>query len=205
MNKLVYLLFFLATFAVAQTPMDANGAMELKNQATTLSASVNSISSDFVQYKHLDFLDNDIKTSGKLHFKAPNLVKWAYVDPFKYSILFKDKKLFIDNEGNKSKVSIGSSKVFEQLNELIISSVKGDMFDDEKFTIAYFKENKKRQAHFTPKDADMAKLFKKFILTFDAKGDVVQVKMIEPSGDYTTVDFINKTLNQPINGAVFTP
>ena len=203
MRKLVYLLFLMVLAGHAQTQMSATEASSLKAKVKALAFSTETISSDFVQYKHLDFLDNDIETAGKLAFKAPDLVKWEYVNPFKYSVLFKDEKLYINDEGNKSDINIGSNKMFTQLNKLIINSVKGDMFDDAEFNIDYFNLGNYSLVHFSPKDKKFAKYIKTFHITFNEKGDVVEVKMIEPSEDYTKIVFTNKVLNQTIDETVF--
>jgi len=204
MRKLVYILFFTVFATQAQTPMNSTEAMTLKSKVKALATTTKTISSDFVQYKHLDFLDNDIETSGKLAFKAPDLVKWEYVAPFKYSVLFKDETLFINDEGNKSNVDIGSNKMFKQLNKLIISSVKGDMFDEVEFTIEYFHKDQNSLVYFSPRDKKFAKYIQAFHITFNSKGDVIEVKMLEPSQDYTKIVFSNKVLNQTLDNAIFT-
>ncbi|MDO6758600.1 outer membrane lipoprotein carrier protein LolA [Tamlana sp. 2_MG-2023] len=203
MRNLIFILFFVAFSMQGQTKMTAKEASDLKLKVKTLAKDVQSISSDFTQYKHLDFLDNDIKSTGKLAFKAPDLVKWEYVTPFKYAIIFKENKIYINDEGNKSDIDIGRNKLFKQLNSLIISSVKGDMFDDEKFTIDYFKSDNGSLVHFSPKDEKLAKYIKTFHIVFNETADVVEVKMIESSDDYTKIVFNNKVLNQPIDEAVF--
>ncbi|MBQ0741119.1 outer membrane lipoprotein carrier protein LolA, partial [Aquimarina celericrescens] len=75
----------------------------LKEKVKTHAIETKTISSDFTQYKHLDFLSNDIITTGKLAFKTPNMVKWEYIKPFKYSVIFKNETLYINDEGNKNK------------------------------------------------------------------------------------------------------
>ena len=204
MRKLVYLLFFMVFATHAQTKMSASEASALKSKVKALASSTQTISSDFTQYKHLEFLDNAIETSGKLAFKTPDLVKWEYIKPFKYAVLFKDEKLYINDEGRKSDIDIGSNKMFKQLNTLIISSVKGDMFDDEAFNIEYFKKDAQSIVHFTPKDDKFSKYIKAFHITFNSKGDVIMVKMVEPSEDYTQIVFSNKVLNKDIDETVFT-
>src|SRR5690606_2479617 len=124
--------------------------------------------------------------------------------PFKYAVFFKNNTLHINYEGKKSNIDIGSSKMFSQLNGLIVSSINGDMFDESKFSIQYFKTSKDRLVHFSPKDENFAKYIKTFHMTFNEKGDVIEVRMIEPSDDYTRIVFTNKVLNQPIDEAVFT-
>jgi outer membrane lipoprotein carrier protein len=203
-NILLCLLFFSVLTTQAQIKMTDLEASNLKSQVKTLANSIKTISSDFVQYKHLDFLENDIETSGKLAFKSPDLLKWEYLKPYKYVALFKNETLYINDEEKNNSIDIGSNKMFKQLNNLIVSSVKGDMFDENKFNIQYFKTSKNSVVYFSPKDEKFAKYIKIFHITFNEKGDVIEVKIIEPSGDYTKIVFTNKVLNQPIDEAVFT-
>ena len=178
-------------------------AQALETKVKNLAAHTKSITSDFTQYKHLDFLSNDIESKGKLSFKAPNLVKWAYVEPFVYSVLFKNETLYINNEGDKSNVDIGNNKLFKQLNKLITDSIKGDMFDSNEFSMSYFKKGLDSEVYFAPKDADFSKYIKAFHLTFNEKGEVIEVKMVEPSNDYTQIVFSNRKANQTLPDAVF--
>lgn len=204
MRNILYIICFLAFATQAQTKMTNAEASRLQEKVKALSLTTKTISSDFVQYKHLDFLDNDIETSGKLAFKAPDLVKWEYVSPFKYSVIFKNAKLFINDEGKKSDIDLGANKMFDQLNKLIINSVKGDMFDPTKFNITYYKTGKNSLVYFEPKDQKLVKYIKAFHITFNDKGDVAEVKMLEHSGDYSQIVFKNKVLNKPLDDALFT-
>ena len=126
MNKLFYILFFLASTVTAQTPMTLEEATSLKMKVQEQAQKTQTMTVDFVQLKHMDFLSNDIETSGNLALKQPNLVKWQYTAPFKYSILFKDNVLYINDDGKKSDVNMGSNKLFGQLNNLIVNSITGD-------------------------------------------------------------------------------
>ena len=203
MRNLVYFFLFSVMIIQGQTPMSTSEANALKETVKSLALTTKTIQSDFIQYKHLDFLENDIVTKGKLTFKSPKSVKWEYNEPFKYSVIFKNEFLLINDGGNKREIDIGSSKMFKQLNKLIIKSVKGDMFDDNEFDIAYFKKDKSYIVHFYPKDKKTSKYISVFHISFSKVGDVEQVKMIEPSGDFTKIIFSNKILNNPIKDAVF--
>lgn len=204
MHKIVYfILLFIVTALNAQTKMSIAEAKALKEKVKTHAIETKTISSDFTQFKHLDFLSNDIVTTGKLAFKTPNTVKWEYVKPFKYSVVFKNEKLYINDEGNKSNIDIGSSEQFKKLNNLIVSSVKGDMFDDSEFIINYYKKQGNSEVHFSPKDKKLEKYIKVFYITFNPEGDVVEVKMIEPSNDYTKIVFTNRILNSSLPDEVF--
>ena len=151
----------------AQTKMSSADSALLKTKVKAYATTINTLLSDFTQYKHLDFLSNDIVTSGKMAFKSPNMVKWEYTTPFKYSVLFKNETLFINDEGKKSNVNIGSNKMFKQLNSLIINSIKGDMFDENEFDIAYFKNEENNEVHFRSKDKEFSKYIKEFNIIFN--------------------------------------
>lgn len=200
-----YIFVFLLAFVSvnAQTKMNANEAGTLRELVKNKAANTKTITSDFVQYKHLDFLSNDIESSGKLAFKAPDIVSWKYTSPFSYTILFKDNQLFINDDGNKSKMDLSSNKLFTQLNQLITASISGDMFISEDFTIDYFKIDGNSLVHFSPKDPQFSEFIKVFHILFSSEGAVMEVKMIEPSNDYTQIIFSNRVENQTIPDAVF--
>jgi len=204
MRNFLYILFFMAVALNAQTKMNMEESVILKTKVKEQSTTINTLLSDFTQYKHLDFLSSDIITSGKLSFKSPNMVKWEYLTPFKYSILFKNETLLINDEGKKSNVDIGSNKMFKQLNTIIINSVKGDLFDENKFDITYFKNGVNSEVHFYPKNKEFSKYIKAFQITFNIEGDVVEFKMIEQSEDYTRIVFKNRAVNITLSDAIFT-
>ena len=191
-------------FSQEQKMTDAEIA-SFKQDVNVVSKKIKTLSTDFVQYKHLDFLSKDIETSGKMHFKEPALLSWQYKKPYNYSIVFKNGKILINDEGKKSAVDIGNSKIFARINKLIIGSVSGNMFDDKEFTISYFKLKGQNLAKFVPKDATLKKYIKQIELTFDKEeATVVQVKLLESSEDYTRIVLKNKVINAKIDDSVFT-
>jgi len=176
-----------------------------KKQIKEVSEKTKTITSDFVQYKHLDFLTEDIETSGKIAFKAPNWVKWEYTKPYEYSVIFKNDVLLINDGGTKSDVKMSSSKLFKNLNQLIINSVTGDMFDEEQFEISYYKSKEYYKVILVSKDKKLAKFINSFELQFHKEtGAVLEVKMIELSGDFTKIIFSNRVDNSDLSDAIFT-
>jgi outer membrane lipoprotein-sorting protein len=176
-----------------------------KQSVAVMSKKIKTLSTDFVQYKHMDFLSKDIETSGKMIFKEPNTLLWQYKKPYSYSIIFKNGKILINDEGKKSTIDVGNSKLFGKINKLIVGSVSGDLFDDKEFSIAYFRTKEQNITKFIPKDATLKKYIKQIELTFDKdEATVVQVKLIESSADYTRIVLKNKVINAKIDEASFT-
>lgn len=190
---------------VAQTKLSTEEAVALKQQIIKTSKNTSSISNDFIQLKHLSFLSKDIESKGKLIFKSPNLIKWGYTAPFEYTVIFKENKLFVNDGGTKSDIDLSANKTFKELNSLIVKSVKGDMFDEEKFKITYYKKGKDYLVVFDTIDASLKSFIDVFELVFDAKTfNVLQIKMLESTEDYTTIKFVNQKINTPIANEVFT-
>lgn len=184
--------------------MSVSASNDLKNSVVEKSEKTTSIISDFEQFKHLDFLSDDIKSTGKLTYKSPSSIKWEYKVPFVYSAVFKNDKLYINDDGVKSKVNLDANKTFRSLNNLIVKSVRGDMFDEEKFDISYFENSESYIVHFKSLDKALKKMIAEFVLTFDKENlNVIMVKMIEPSNDFTLLKFLNQQTNQSVPDAVF--
>lgn len=207
--KLYILALFLIGFqlkSVAQEQkMNESEIAVFKQSVAVVSKKIKTLGTDFVQYKHLDFLSKDIETSGKMVFKEPSSLLWQYKKPYNYSIVFKNGKIVINDEGKKSAVDMGNSKLFAKINKLIVGSVSGNLFDDKEFTISYFKNKEQNVAKFLPKDATLKKYIKQIELTFDKEdATVIQVKLLESSADFTRIVFKNKVINAKVDEASFT-
>lgn len=207
-TKIFIVLIFLNVYQFQSWAQDQkmtdNEITAFKQSVAVVSKKIKTLSTDFVQYKHLDFLSKDIETSGKMIFKEPNSLLWQYKKPYSYTIVFKNGKILINDEGKKSAVDIGSSKLFGKINKLIVGSVSGDLFDDKEFLISYFKNKDHNTAKFIPKDATLKKYIKQIDLTFDKEdATVIQVKLLESSADYTRIVLKNKVINAKVDEASF--
>ena len=204
--KILLLVLAMCSFKIIpqEQKMSAQEIVKFKETVGNQSKTIKTIKTDFVQLKHMDFLTKDIESYGKLNFKAPNVLSWQYTKPYQYSIIFKNNKVYINDQGKKSTVD-AKSKIFEKINKLIIGSVSGNMFDDKEFTISYFKTKQHYIAKLIPKTAAIKKMIKQIDLYFPLKENTVfEVKLLESSGDYTKITFKNKIINAKLDDSVFT-
>ncbi|PZX48721.1 LolA family protein [Algoriphagus chordae] len=203
MHKLLFLLFFIASGIQAQTALSTSEAASLKKKVQEQAQRTQTMTLDFVQTKHMEFLSNAVESSGKLAFRKPNMVKWEYIDPIKYSVLFIDQMLYIDENGKKSDVNLSSNKRFGQLDDLIVNSITGDMFQEKDFEITYLKAEEGYEVVFVPKDNRLKKYIGEFHIFINQEAYVSQVKMVESSGDFTIIKLSNRKVNQSISDQVF--
>src|SRR5690554_1720824 len=176
MMKYIVLFCTLFTFSLLaqETKLTAQELSAFKQRVEQETKSLKSIRTDFEQSKHMAFLSNDIQSKGKMYLRSDGSLKWEYTSPNVYSVIFKNNTILINDNGKKSTVS-GEQDMFKKINHLISGSVSGKLFDDKEFNM-----------YFPQQDATVSK-----------------VKLIEPSGDFTLITFINKELNVQIDPSIF--
>lgn len=202
--QILFILWSFSSFAQEQKLSTAEIA-SFKKEVMQQSEKIKSLKTDFIQYKHLSFLSREIETSGKMVFQVPDLLNWRYTQPYQYSIVFKNGKIHINDQGNKSSFDASSNKMFEKINKLIVGSVSGNMFDDNEFSISYYKNKTHYIAKFVPKSKELNKVIEEVELYFPVDKMVVsEVKLNESSGDYTKIIFKNQQLNAKVSSSDFT-
>lgn len=206
-TKIFILLAFFHLTIFAQESKMSNAEIEnFKKDIIADSKKIQTLTADFTQYKVMSFLDKPIVSKGKLYLQNPKAMRWNYIQPIDYNVIFNNGKIYINDEGKKSSVDLQGNKKFEKLNQLIVGSVSGNLFDTNDFVITYVKTDKSRIAKLQPKIKDVKKYIKEIQLTFySGQSTVTEVKLIEPSDDYTKILFTNKSLNKTINASVFNP
>ena len=198
--------FFSLTIFAQESKMTNTEIENFKKDVIADSKKIETLTADFTQYKVMSFLDKPIVSKGKLYLKNPKSMRGNYAQPIDYNVIFNNGKIYINDEGKKSSVDLQGNKKFEKLNQLIVGSVSGNLFDTNDFVISYAKTDKSRIAKLQPKMKDVKKYIKEIQLTFySGQSTVTEVKLIEPSNDYTKILFTNKSLNKTINASVFTP
>ncbi|GIZ14344.1 LolA family protein [Capnocytophaga catalasegens] len=188
-------LYFNALYAFAQEPMSSKEASDFRDKVISKTATIQNMQSEFEQRKHLDFLANAIKTYGKMHYQKPNKLSWEYTKPYQYRIVFAQDKITITDNGKVSQVK-ADDKVFKKINNLIVSSVNGNVFDEKEFDITYWFSAKKAMVKLRTKEKILQRYITEIQLTFSEKYLVEKVKLIESSSDYTEILFKNTKINQ---------
>lgn len=152
----------------------------------------------------MSFMSKEIESKGEMLLQVPNNLLWKYTSPYVYSIAFKDNKISINDQGKKNKIDIGNNKKFAKINTLIVGSISGNMFDDKEFKITYFINNKRNIAKLVPSSKEITQYISQIVLYFDENQSTVsEVKLVEPSEDYTRIVFKNKKLNIKLNDSSF--
>ena len=174
----------------------------LKEKTAASAKSLQSLESNFTQTKHLSYLDNAPQSSGKLYFKAPRNIRWEYTRPTPFTVVFTGDKMYTrDERGKTSQTDLAANRRFSALNNLLTQTAQeGDFFDESQFSITYTKNSDGYTAVLVPKEKALGKYIKQIELTIDPTSFLVkQVKIVDPSTDYTQLDFTNQQKNTAVS------
>ncbi|MFH1121861.1 MAG: outer membrane lipoprotein carrier protein LolA [Bacteroidota bacterium] len=177
---------------------------EIELKLVKASASVNTITSDFVQEKHLDYLSVVIESKGKFWFKKPGILRWEYTEPYKYLIVINQGKIIIKDEDKKNEFDVNSNKAFQELNNIIVNSVNGTLIESDKYDYEILEGRESWLVRLYPKNEQIKKVMSNIELYF-LKTDlsVNKIKMVESDQDFTIITLRNKKFNDPIPASVF--
>jgi outer membrane lipoprotein-sorting protein len=209
MKKISFLFFlFITSVSFAQIPAGykpVKDTASFKQKMEAQSKLINSIESDFTQEKYLSVMSENIVTKGHFLFKKINMLRWEYTSPYSYLIVINKDKMFIKDNGKINKYDINSNKMFKSINEMMVATVQGNLLNNKDYKANFFEGDKFYLIELSPVQK-AAKDFLKTIQLYINKTDysVEKVKMIEPSDDYTSIDFTNRKTNQTIGDEKFT-
>jgi len=182
-----------------------NDPEAFKGKLTQASASVNSITSDFIQEKSLSVLSQKIISKGTFCFRKENNVRWEYTEPYRYLIIITSNKMFMRDEKTRKQMDIQSNPMFQQMNKFISGCIQGDILNnDNDYNIEYLENGSSYYVKLIPKNEKMKQIIGEVDIWFD-KDDmsVTSLKMVESGNDYTRINFVNKTLNAEISPEKF--
>jgi len=175
-----------------------------RKQFATESAKLQTITSDFQQEKQLLALTETMTSTGKFWFKRANKVRIEYVKPFFYRVIMNGDKVHVKDDAQQSSVNVRSSKLFQQVNRIILDCIQGTILSNKDFNTRVFENEKFYSLKMMPVQKSMKDFFSTINLVVLKKDySVESIEMIEPSGDITLMSFSNKSINKPVDDQVF--
>lgn len=167
-------------------------------------AKVQSVEGEFTQEKELSALTEKITSHGKLWFKRENKVRMDYFDPFEYRMIINGEKMIIKDGQKVSQINVRSSRLFQQVNRIILDCMQGTMLDNPDFSTRVFESDSAFLLEFTTISRNLKQLFHAIILIVEKKDNAPRsIQLNEPSGDKTLISLHRKTVNGLLPDEVF--
>jgi len=163
-----------------------------------------SIKSDFVQEKHLSFMQDSIISKGIFRYKKQDKIRLEYITPFKYLMVLNNGKIYIKDGAKVNKFDSRSNKLFKQINDMLINTMNGNVLKSKEYKITYFENDNIYLLELQPLDKSIADLIQKIKIYIDKKKlTVLKLRLTEKSGDYTLISFFNTQQNIEIKDEEF--
>jgi outer membrane lipoprotein-sorting protein len=206
-NLLYFLLLLILPFTLSGQPEGYNPVSDpgfITKKINEVSASTNSINSQFIQEKNLSFMEEKIISKGILLYQKPDNLRLEYTEPYTYILIMNGGRMMTDNGDKKSEYDLKSNKMFSEINNMIISSVKGNILDNPDFKSAIYENTEILFINLTPLNKELNKYIKTIGLYISKKDyNVSELQITEQSDDYTLIRFTNKVINEEIPPASF--
>jgi outer membrane lipoprotein-sorting protein len=175
-----------------------------KKEFALESVKVNSITSTFTQEKVLSALTEKIKSEGNFWFKRSDKVRIEYNKPFQYLMIMRGDKMMVQDGQKQNTVNVNSSKLFQQINRVVIDCVQGTVLSGKDFMVKPFRNDTEYLIELTPTQKTLKSFFQTIVLRVDKNDYTVKsIQMNEPTGDYTIIEFSNKKINGIVPDTVF--
>ncbi len=175
-----------------------------RRQFEIQSSKVETITSDFQQEKQLTALTETIHSKGKFWFRREDKVRINYEKPFVYQMVINGDRVSIRDNEKVNQMNVRSSKVFQQVNRIMLDCVRGSVLDSRDFTAGVFENATQYKIMLTPQGKMLRDFFDSIVLYIDKDTySVASIEMNEAGGDKTVMTFTNKVLNLPVDDAVF--
>jgi len=205
---LLALVAVVALCGQAQTLKKATVAQsrEMVAAVNKTAASLKSIKCNFTQTKSMSFLKDKMVSRGKMYYTNDGRLRWEYTTPYRYTFVINGGKVTMQSASKTSTVDLASSRLFQSIASIMVSSVTGKSLSSSKdFAVEMCTSGNQWVARLTPKRGELKRMFKEVRLHFNAAHSMVsKVVMVEKGGDTTTIELSDVKTNVAIPASTFT-
>jgi outer membrane lipoprotein carrier protein len=170
-------------------------------------ASIKTLSADFVQEKHLKILVKPLVSRGRFRFAAPGSVRWEYLEPIRTATLVHRGRIqrfvFSKREGKFLQDMSATVEALRVVMEKLTGWMAGRFEQDDAFD-AELSPGERPLVTLKPKSKEMSRMIERVEIQFsDRPGVVSSVKIVESPDSSTLIRFENVAVNEEIDIRLF--
>lgn len=167
---------------------------------------VKTLSSDFVQEKHLSMFKTVLTSKGRFYFSKPDLLRWELVSPVASGFVLKGEK------GRRWHQLTGKTESFQISQEPIMKIVSDQLFAWGKADFQWLNKEYRISVlsdspvalRLEPRSAETAGFLHHLLINFSSDGRYVRtVELHEKDGDFTRIRFVNAAINKLLPANLF--
>ena len=197
----LFLFIVTSVYCLAQTKLSAEQQKQMLDKIDAAAQATKSMQCDFTQTKHMKLLSKDMQSKGKMYFKRPDKLRWQYTSPYDYTFIMNGDKVSL----NTKQIDAQKNKMFRQITSIILGSITGGgLKSATDFTVELYKDGNNCFAKLYPKKKEVKQVYQVIEIHFNTTLTMVNsVKMVEKTGDTTTVTLTNTKNNTAIDESLF--
>lgn len=208
MTNLLFLIAFLLISALPvageTTAPDSSAAIFSSLERTA--GAVKTLSSDFVQEKHLSMFKTVLTSRGRFYFSKPDLLRWELTAPVASGFVLKGDKgrRWHERTGRTENFQISQEPIMKLVSEQLFAWAKADFqWLKKEYRISVLAESPVA-LRLEPRSAATAGFLHHLLINFSPDGRYVRsVELHERDGDYTRIKFVNAAVNKPLQADLF--
>jgi outer membrane lipoprotein-sorting protein len=205
--QFIFIVFLmLSSFVSAQykeaTPAEKD---EIIGKITQSATEMKTMKCDFVQTKELSFMNENVVSEGKMLYKQTNKIRWEYIKPSKYVLAMDGINVSMSSGDKTNKIPIKTNKIFSEISNIIIGGISGaGLIDSKDFTAKFMVGASDYEIILTPLKKEVKNMFTSIQLFVDKSNNRIKsAVMTEKSGDKTTINMKNISINTTISDEMF--
>jgi outer membrane lipoprotein-sorting protein len=202
--KRLLLLLLLSLLAAGTACAAGEGSPALFASLERSAAGVNTLSSDFVQEKHLSMFKTVLVSKGRFNFKKPDLLRWELTSPVVSGFVLQGDKgrRWHERTGRTESFLISREPVMKLVSEQLFAWARADFsWLRKEYRISVLEESPVT-LRLEPRLA--VGFLQHLLITFSADGRYVRsVELHEKDGDFTRIRFVNTLVNKQLAAELF--
>jgi len=177
----------------------------VKNNIKERNKQIQTLSCPFTQTKKMAVLKENAVTKGMMYFKKINKFRWEYTGENPFIFVQNGEKYYTKANGKATEIKDGSARLFQEISQLVIASISGDILENtRKFRIQFSQNNSVVWVRLTPVSKSMQSFMSQINLFFSKDTYLAtKIEIHEKGGDMTLIQFDNVKVNQPIDDNLF--
>ncbi|MDR2847921.1 MAG: outer membrane lipoprotein carrier protein LolA [Bacteroidales bacterium] len=177
---------------------------ELKQRLNEASDAVQTLSSHFTQIKYIALLDEKIHSEGMFFYKKSDCICLEYSSPASHSIVINRQQMKIVSDGKTNIYDVGKNKMMAQMNMLLAACMTGNFGKlTGEYRLSFQESDNQYRIHIQPL-ANRTSFVKDMDILLNKQDlSVQELKMTEPSDDYTLYTFTGKKKNIQLPASKF--
>ena len=165
------------------------------------------LKTDFTQEKEMAMFKDKLVLKGRIYLEKPNKVAWHVDSPLRYSVLITDKLIrqWDEDTNQVQEISLIKNPIFQNVLNQLTVWFSGDYSSLIESNAVRIVKRDPLEIEFLPLEKNITKkVIKSITITFrDDQKYLRQIRILEQSGDITTIHFTNTRLNAPLDKSDF--